>query len=98
MVWNDVLPSGSELNRCVNQEQRFVKSSISAWAHSENMYCGYVRNRLEEGKVVPTYDCIDRGVDAEGLFGVRFGGQDCIRSPDDEVLLQCLLPALTIYK
>ncbi len=62
------------------------------------MYCGYVRIRLEEGQQVPTYDCIDRGVDAEGLFCVRFGGQDCIRSPDDEVVLQCLLPALTVDK
>lgn len=62
------------------------------------MYCGYVRIWLEEGQPVPTYNCIDSGIDAEGLFCVRFGGQNCIRSPDDEVVLQCLLPALTVDK
>jgi hypothetical protein len=98
MVWNDLRPSGSELNRCLNQEESVKKSSGSAWAHWENMYCGYVKIRLEESRPVPTYDWIDGGADTEGLFCVRFCGTDCIRSPDDAVVLQCLLPALMVDK
>jgi len=98
MVWNDLWPSGSELNRCVNQEPSALKSSRSAWAHWENMYYGYVRIRLEESQPVPTYHWIDGGADTEGLFCVRLCGTDCICSPDDAVVLQCLLPALTVDK